>query len=180
MRSHFLFGLFLLSFAILAGAPRAQSAAFDNPKTVCQSLAGDGFKVGSWGRSAEGFEGTQFTAFNCLSEPQVIEGGGNSSFVTTLNFFAEGRTADRVEIVKLVLNVHDRKTRNAGRDKFIAVSKTLFRVLGITPSSDLTAALEHGRAGDFAVAFGRIRFEVWTLPVERQRLTIESQTALRQ
>jgi hypothetical protein len=180
MRSQFLFGLSLLFFTILAGAARAQSAAFDNPKTVCQGLAGDGFKVGSWARSAEGFEGTQFTAFNCLSEPQVIQGGSKSDFVTTLNFFAEGRTADRVEIVKLVLNVHDRKTRDAGRDKFLTASKTLFRMLGITPSADLTSALEHGRAGDFAVASGRIRFEVWTLPVERQRLTIESQTALRQ
>jgi hypothetical protein len=179
MRLQLLFGLSLLSLTVFAGAAQAQSAAFDHPKTVCQGLAGEGFKVGDWARSAEGFEGTQFTSFNCLSEPDVIQGGTNSGFFTALNFFVEGRTADRVEIVKLVLNVHDRKTRDAGRDKFLAASKTLFRVLGITPSPQLMAALERGRAGDFAEAFGRIRFEVWTVPVERQRLTIESNTALR-
>jgi hypothetical protein len=177
MRSQFLFGLSLLFLAVSPSEARAQSAAFDHPKTVCQGLAGEGFKVGDWARSADGFEGTQFTAYNCLSEPDVIQ-GGSGSFLTTLNFFAEGRTADRVEIVKLVLNIHDRKTRDAGRDKFLAAGKALFRVLGITPSAELLAALEHGRAGDFAVASGRVRFEVWTLPVERQRLTIESRTAL--
>ncbi len=180
MKLQLLSGLSLLSFAIFAGAAQAQSASFDHPKAVCQSLAGEGFKVGDWSRSTESFEGTRFTSFNCLSEPDVIQGNSAANFFTALNFFAEGRTADRVEIVKLVLNIHDRKTREAGRSKFLAASKTLFRVFGITPSADLMAALEHGHAGDFAVPFGRIRFEVWTVPVERQRLTIESQTALRQ
>ena len=178
MRSQLISGLWLVS-ALLAGAAQAQSADFDHPRTVCQGLAGEGFKVGPWAQSAGAFEGTQFTAFNCISEPDVMPGNSASGFLTTLNFFAEGRTADRVEIVKLVLNVHDRKTRDTGRSKFIVTSKALFRVLGIAPSPEVLAALENGRAGDFATAFGRIRFEVWTVPVERQRLTIESKTALR-
>jgi Family of unknown function (DUF6030) len=180
MRLQLLFGLIPLFSVIYAGVVQAQSAAFDNPRSVCQGLAGEGFKVGDWGRGAEGFEGTRFTAYSCLSEPDVVPGNTASGFLTTLNFFAEGRTADRVEIVKLVLNIHDRKTREAGRSKFLAASRALFRTLGIAPSSEITTALEQGHAGDFAAAFGRIRFEVWTVPVERQRLTIESKTALRQ
>jgi hypothetical protein len=179
MRLQLLFGLLLPLSALFAGAVQAQSAAFDNPSAVCQSLAGEGFKIGDWGRGSEGFEGTQFTAYNCLSEPDVVPGNTASGFLTTLNFFAEGRTIDRVEIVKLVLNVHDRTTRDSGRSKFLTASKALFRVLGIAPSPAFMTALENGRAGDFAAAFGRVRFEVWTVPVERQRLTIESKTALR-
>jgi hypothetical protein len=157
----------------------AQRARFDDPPSVCGALLRQGVDVGQWRRSGEDFDQTGFYAYACLSDPVVIQGSGNPPFVTSLNYFAEGRTIDRVEIVKLVLNVHDRKTRDAGRTKFVEASKALFGALAIDPPPALTAALEQSHAGEFPFSGGRIRFEVWSVPVERQRLTIETGTVLR-
>ena len=170
-------GCFLLLLGLLAMAgvaADAERSSFWQPASICQVLAKDGLPTSEWRRNSEGFEGTLFNAYNCLSGSLIIAGGGNGPFVTSLNYFAEGRTNDRVEIVKLVLNVHDRKTRDAGRVKFIAASKTLLGALGVAPTATLFDALEKQHAGEFAFPDGRVRFEIWTTPAERQRLTIES------
>jgi hypothetical protein len=170
--------LVLIAMAV-AGPTAAEPALFLHPKSVCEALNGEGLRGGQWRRDDEGFEDTNFQAYKCLSEGLIIPGGGNGSFVTSMNYFAEGRTNDRVEIVKLVLNVHNRKTREAGRGKFVATSKALFRALAIEPPAALVAALEQSVAGVFPFDGGRIRFEVWSVPVERQRLTIETSAVLR-
>jgi hypothetical protein len=170
-----------LMVGLSAGMPGAASAGlavFDDPMSVCEALAGEGLEAGQWRQDEEGFEGTEFTSYKCLSPGLAIAGGRNGPFVTSINYFAEGRTNDRVEIVKLVLNVHDRKTRDAGRAKFLAASKALLHALRIDPPPLLLTALEQSRAGVFAFDGGRIRFDVWTIPVERQRLTIESNAVI--
>jgi hypothetical protein len=160
-----------LCLALAAGAAGAQSARLLDPKGVCRALSSEGFGAGALGHNTEGFEDTGFSTYKCLSDGVVIP-GGSGTFVTSLNYFAESRTADRVEIVKLVLNVHNRKTRDAGRTKFIASIKSLLQALAIDPPAALLAALDKSTAGTFPIDGGRIRFEVWSLPVERQRLTI--------
>jgi len=169
--------LVALGLALAAGAASAEQARFPEPKAVCKALSGEGFVSGSWRKDDQSFEDTQFNAHKCLSESLIIP-GGDGSFVTSLNYFAEGRTADHVEIVKLILNVHNRKTREAGRSKFLASSKMLLHALAISPPPALLAALDQSKAGTFPFAGGRIRYEVWPIPVERQRLTIETDTVL--
>src|SRR5882724_5909761 len=140
MRLQLLLALFVPLMAV--AAPAAQPlAAFGSPKAVCGALDGEGFRVGSWRRDSEGFEGTDFFAFKCIADPVIVPGPGNASFFTSLNFFAEGRTVDRVEIVKLVLNVHDPKSRDKGRAKFAATSACLLRSLGITPPDGLLGSI---------------------------------------
>jgi Family of unknown function (DUF6030) len=171
--------LFLaLCLALVAGAAAAQPARFTEPKAVCKALSGEGFVSGGWRKDDEGFEETNFLAYKCLSEGFIIP-GSEGAFVTSLNYFAEGRTVDRVEIVKLVLNIHNRKTRNAGRDKFVQSGKVLLHALGIEPPAAFLAALEQSKAGVFPIEGGRIRYEVWSIPVERQRLTIETDAVLK-
>jgi hypothetical protein len=174
--------LLLALFAPVAALPAiamAELPAFGTPKHVCSALDDQGVRGGIWKRDNAGFEGTDFFAFKCISDPVLVQGAANSSFFTTLNYFAEGRTVDHVEIVKLVLNIHDSKSRDQGRAQFTAMSAALLHALDIAPPPELTEAMRDVRAVDVPTAFGRIRFEVWKVPVERQRLTIEASTALR-
>jgi hypothetical protein len=175
MRSQLLTA-FLFGFSAINAADAAP-ALFDQPERVCAALIGEGLVPGRWGRSNQGFEGTEFTAYNCLSPIMLIQ-GGSGPFVTSINYFAEGRTNDKVEIVKLVLNVHDRRNRDAGRAKFIEAAKALLKALYINPSATFLQALQEPRNDVFAFDGGGVRFEVWTIPVERERLTVETTTAL--
>jgi hypothetical protein len=159
-------------------AAGAEPALFDQPEGVCGALINEGLVPGRWGRTNQGFEGAEFRAYNCLSPIMLVPGGNGGVFVTSMNYFAEGRTNDRVEIVKLVLNVHDRTNRDAGRAKFIATSKALFKALDIRPTETFLQSLQQPHNDTLAFDGGRISFEVWTVPVERERLTIESTTAL--
>ena len=172
----------LLAFAFGLSAAAVDAAAapalFDEPQRVCAALIDEGFVPGRWSRSNRGFEGTQFSAYNCLSPILLITGGNGGPFVTSMNYFAEGRTNDKVEIVKLVLNVHDRTNRDAGRAKFVATTKALLAALHIDPSAAFLQALQAPRSSTLIFDGGRASFEVWTVPVERERLTIESATAL--
>jgi hypothetical protein len=171
--------LLALALAFVAGVAAAQPARLSEPKAVCQALSGEGFTSGTWRKDEKGFEDTNFLAYKCLSEGFIIPGGNGAAFVTSLNYFAEGRTIDRVEIVKLVLNVHNRQTRDAGRKKFIDASKAVLRALQINPPPALLAALDQSKAGLFPIEGGRIRYEVWSIPIERQRLTIETDAVVR-
>ncbi len=170
----FLSGLSMAAIDAAVAAP----ALFDQPASICAALIGEGLVPGRWGRSNEGFEGTEFSAYNCISPIMLIQGGNGGPFVTSINYFAEGRTNDKVEIIKLVLNVHDRTNRTAGRAKFVEATEALLKTLAISPSAAFLQALREAHADTFVFDGGRIRFEVWTIPVERERLTIESTTAL--
>src|SRR5271154_2370170 len=111
MRAQLFFALLLGLSTAAIDAAGAGPALFDQPDQLCSSLINEGLVPGRWGRTNQGFEGTEFRAYNCLSPIVLIPGGSGGAFVTSINYFAEGRTNDRVEIVKLVLNVHDRKNR---------------------------------------------------------------------
>ena len=133
---------------------------------------------GTWREDEEGVEDTNFLACKCLFEGFIIPGGNGAAFVTSVNYFAEGRTIDRVEIVKLVLNIHD-QTLDAGRKKCGDASKALLRAVQNKPPPALLAALHQSKAGVFRIEGGRIRYEVWSIPIERQRLTIETGAVVR-
>lgn len=178
MRAQLFLALLLGLSAAAIDAADAEPPLFDRPESVCAALINEGLVPGRWGRTNQGFEGTEFRAYNCLSPIMLIQGGNGGVFVTSINYFAEGRTNDRVEIVKLVLNVHDRTNRDAGRTKFIATAKALLTALNIHPTETFLLALQQPRNDTLAFDGGRISFEVWTVPVERERLTIESATAL--
>jgi hypothetical protein len=152
-----------------AGAARAEVT----PERACAALAGEGLVMGPWTTGDDAFgQGVTVRNFRCLSEPLALP-GGEGRFVTSINYYVEGRLHTRVETVRLVLNVHRAKTRAAGLKRFVALAEALFANLGLAPPAELAAALPEAKPGSWRSAYGTVRFEVWKSPIERLRLTLD-------
>lgn len=160
--------------AVLCGVSAGVAAAADiamSPQRVCDALQGDGLPTSTWTAFDDPFDGIMVRNYRCLSEPLLIRGGGGR-FITALNYFAEGRVVERVETIRLVLNVHAPATREAGRQRFSQLLTALFANLGLTPPAELAASLRDGRDGTWRAEYGTVRFENWRNPIERVRLSI--------
>jgi len=156
------------------GGMEARAAAPDvamDPQRVCNALQAEGMPTSTWTAFDDPFEGIIVRNFRCLSEPLLIRGGGGR-FITALNYFAEGRVTERVETIRLVLNVHQPATREPGRQRFSQLVSALFGNLGLTAPAELASAVRDGRDGIWRADYGTVRFENWKAPIERVRLSI--------
>ena len=166
----------LLAAALLSGAApaRAEGAEVEvTPAQACAALSSEGLVMSPWATNDDAFgERVVVRNHRCLSEPLVIP-GGEGRFVTTINYYVEGRLAERVETIRLVLNVHRPKTRAAGLERFVRLAEVLFAELGFEPPAELAAALSEAKPGSWRAGYGGVRFEVWKSPVERLRLTLD-------
>ena len=164
----------LAAALLLSGAAAAQAAVGEvTPAHACAALEGDGLAMGPWTTGDDAF-GERITVrnFRCLSEPLVIP-GGEGRFVTTINYYVEGRLHTRVETIRLVLNVHRPKTRAAGLERFVKLADALFAKLGLEPPPGLDVALERAQPASWRRDYGGVRFEIWKSPIERLRLTLD-------
>jgi len=153
-----------------APAPAAESAL--DPLRVCDALKAEGLPTSPWTAFDDAFGNIVVRNYRCLSEPLTIRGGGEGRFITALNYFAEGRVPQRVETIRLVLNVHAKATRAAGIDRLVKLTASLFGSLGAPPPPALAAAIREAQPGSWNHDLGTVRFEVWQEPVERLRLSI--------
>ena len=162
-------------FALAAAAPVSafgQDVAAE-PQRICDALKPDGLPTGPWATNDDAFQGVVIRNWRCLSEPLPIAGAGVGGFVTALNYFAEGRLRERVETIRLVLNVHQPATRAAGAARFAELAGAMFANLGLAAPPELADAVAAARAQTWRPAYGDVRFEVWRAPIERLRLTID-------
>jgi hypothetical protein len=161
----------LLAAALALGASGARAEV--TPERACAALTGEGLDMGPWTTGDDAFgERVTIRNFRCLSEPLVIP-GGEGRFVTSINYYVEGRLASRVETIRLVLNVHRRKTREAGLKRFVGLAEALFARLGLEPPAGLAEALRESEPRSWRAGYGGVRFEVWKAPIERLRLTLD-------
>lgn len=171
----FLAALTLVALAATASIVPADGASpiASDPARVCNSLTAEGLPTSTWSIFNDDFKGIVVRNYRCLSEPVPIRGGQHGSFITSINYFAEGRFRDRVETVKLVLNVHDTSTRDAGVKKFTGLVGALFANLDLAPPPALADSMRDGKQATWKQEYGLVRYEVWRSPIERLRLTIE-------
>jgi hypothetical protein len=154
------------------GEPALAADLAQDPARVCNALKAEGLPTSEWTAFDDAFGKIMVRNYRCLSEPMPIRGGGEGRFITALNYFAEGRVRERVETIRLVLNVHAKATRAAGLDRFGRLSASLFANLGVAPPAGLAAAIREAQPGSWNSDYGTVRFEVWQEPVERLRLSI--------
>lgn len=163
------------TFLLAALPAHAADGVFHEPRRVCDALAAEGLQAGPWTSYDDAFGNIVVRNWRCLSQALPIrEGATGLPVVTSLNYFAEGRTRERVERVKLVLNVHDPGSRGPGKRKFIELAQALFRNLGLGLPEGLATALRDDAPGRFVTEWGSVRFDRWTAPIERLRLTLEA------
>jgi len=169
--------LALLSLGLGASSWGAEIAS--DPPRICGALTAQGLPTSTWSAVDDSFGSVTVRNFRCLSEPLTIRGGGQGRFITSVNYFAEGRLVTRVETIRLVLNVHAKNTRQAGIERLLALSASLFGNLGSAPPPAMAAAIRDAQPGSWSHEFGTVRFEVWQEPVERLRLSINLGSGLR-
>lgn len=161
------------------GAPAGAADVALDPVRICDALKAEGLPTSQWTAFDDAFGNVMVRNYRCLSEPLPIRGGGEGRFITALNYFAEGRVPQRVETIRLVLNVHAKGTRAAGVERLVKLSASLFGNLGAAPPAGLAAAIREAQPGSWSHEYGTVRFEVWQEPVERLRLSINLGTAMR-
>ena len=164
---------------LVAALPRTAAAngaeVFLDAARVCGALADRDLATSAWAPHTEIIEDHSHTAWRCLAEPIIVRGArGSSRFFTTLTFLAESRVKRRVELVKLVLNVHDEAVRTIGRERLAEHSALLFERLGLAAPAERGEAIRSARARDFREAYGTVKLEVWSRPIERLRVTIKA------
>ena len=142
------------------------------PRQVCDALKAEGLPTSTWTPFDDPFSGVLVRSYRCISEPLAVR-GGSDRFVTSLTYFAEGRLRERVETIRLVLNVHDPATREAGRQRFARVADRLLSSLEAVPPPELAVAIRDARPGNWPLAGAMLRFEIWQSPIERLRLTVD-------
>lgn len=166
-----LFGLWAAALAMQAASAAAQTQAL-TPERACAALAAHGLATSPWATNDDAFGNVVVRNYRCLSEPLPVH-GGEGAFITAINYYVEGRLRERVETIRLVLNVHRPKTRAAGVQRFAELAQSLFANLGLAAPADLAAAVPERRQATWRQDYGTVRFEVWDKPVERLRLTID-------
>lgn len=164
---------FLFALAAAAAVPASAQDVAAEPQRVCDALKQHGLATSPWATNDDAFQGAAIRNWRCLSEPLPIPGAGGGGFVTALNYFAEGRLRERVETIRLVLNLHQPATRAAGAARFAELAGALFANLGLAAPLELAEALAAARPQAWRPAYGDVRFEVWRRPIERLRLTID-------
>lgn len=166
-----LLGLWAAALAMQAASGAAQTGAV-TPERACAALAAEGLATSPWATNDDAFGGVVVRNYRCLSEPLPIH-GGEGAFITAINYYVEGRLKERVETIRLVLNVHRPKTRAAGVRRFVQLAQRLFAKLDLDAPPELAAALPERRPATWRQDYGTVRFEVWEKPIQRLRLTID-------
>jgi hypothetical protein len=174
---HFIAILLLAGLSAAVGSPAEAADVFREPQRICNALAERGLPTHAWKLVSEIVDHQQYRTFRCIAEPVPVGGArGAARSMTTLSFFAEGRFAERVEQVKLVLNVHDEATRELGKKQLNELASALFQRLGLDQPAELAEAIEEARPGSFRQSYGSVTFESWRMPVERLRITLKARS----
>src|SRR4051794_39546621 len=153
--------LCLVAACPIAACGAAAANILREPDRLCTILADRDLPTGSWGAVQEIIDDQQYRTFRCIAEPIPVRGArGSSKSMTSLAFFAESRFGDRVEQVKLVLNVHDEAARDVGKKKLKEIAAVLFERLEIEEPAELPGAIDETRAGTFRQPYGSVVFGV--------------------
>src|SRR5690606_35296825 len=125
----------LAAGALLVSAAAAAQVE-GKPAQACAALEAEGLVMSPWSTNGDAVGEVYVRNFRCLSE-QLPVSGGRGRFITAINYYAEGRLKDRVETIRLVLNVHRPQTRAAGARRFAELTDALFDNLNLAPPDEL-------------------------------------------